>query len=761
MNTNYDYRSRLIPGLACGLILGLLSATSHAQDDPKEPLTKRMLDRFEKVHELRTSQKVGEGEDGILKVLVPPQKPPGVALSPSDEELLSEENDDRNGLYRLLANETHTSADKVGRFRAALIREKLGNGPYAFWFQKPVMDKVNWIGPARKPGDGTPDMEQAIPRYVLAGPGATMFEKPSATSTKVEANLGVFEAFRVSGSRQQGDVRWFRVEQEGGASPGWLQEKDVLRWDHRLVARYANRQNRGSVVFFKDSQALTDLGKMDPATRNSKVGEWRKELTARDGRKPEPDAGPVQAIGIEPEVTPDQKAKPYMMPILNKLEKGISLANQEADAFEIASCGGEDIGKTPSKPGPGDVKADIVFVMDTTGSMQPYLDSLLNVAREATAALNMTNGGSADRFKFGFMGYQDDPKKPGIQYLTKNFTPDDLQDLASFSTTLSGIRANRITPDEYPEEVLAGMADAIDKMKWRKGPEVIKLIIQCGDAPPLASLCGLSADGVRSLADESGIKIISLHVLDPEYKRFHAEGRRAFTALATNPGGGLPAYFGVPGGDMKGFESKARSAMLMAINQVKELAGETPVPNADPDQEVVAIMKDLMEGAVIDYRGRKEPGSVARLQRAWTLGRDPTGRHLQALEPCVVLNKTELDNLFRTLKDLSDNVENGDVDLAAMRDKVAAAIIQVFRDPKTVSKDLEADLKSLPIHSNVMSINNEMWVAMTPLQRMEKLSLWNSYINYYQSIYNGTNYWFKPNANSRELWAAIRLDMFP
>jgi len=115
---------------------------------------------------------------------------------------------------------------------------------------------------------------------------------------------------------------------------------------------------------------------------------------------------------------------------------------------------------------------DIVFAVDTTGSMGGLLDgakrtvwSIANQVREIEKDANL---------RIGLVAYRD----LGDTYVTKDFALTD--DLDAVFAELSAYEASG--GGDVPENVDAALYDAVHKMKWRSSAK--KMIFLVGDAPP-------------------------------------------------------------------------------------------------------------------------------------------------------------------------------------------------------------------------------------------------------------------------------------
>ena len=169
------------------------------------------------------------------------------------------------------------------------------------------------------------------------------------------------------------------------------------------------------------------------------------------------------------------------------------------------------------------VDMDLVFVVDMTGTMQPWVDGLMKAMSEIVAR---ADGGSnkSGGVRFGLWGYQDKDTLEGIKFRTRNFT-SELQNATDFRGLLESVKVNGMTPDSYPEDVFAGVTDAISKTPWRKDKDVQKVILLIGDAPGHTTVKDGARDDfdvgqVRQLASDAHIQIASIAILDSSKPEF-------------------------------------------------------------------------------------------------------------------------------------------------------------------------------------------------------------------------------------------------
>jgi Mg-chelatase subunit ChlD len=133
--------------------------------------------------------------------------------------------------------------------------------------------------------------------------------------------------------------------------------------------------------------------------------------------------------------------------------------------------------KEPGSPSPATTKKpriEVVFVLDTTGSM----GGLLEGAKQKiwSIANDMISAKSTPELKVGLVGYRD----KGDDYVTKPFALTD--DIDAMYGHLTAFEAGG--GGDTPESVNEALDEAINKMKWSADRDVLKIVFLVGDAPP-------------------------------------------------------------------------------------------------------------------------------------------------------------------------------------------------------------------------------------------------------------------------------------
>jgi uncharacterized protein YegL len=126
---------------------------------------------------------------------------------------------------------------------------------------------------------------------------------------------------------------------------------------------------------------------------------------------------------------------------------------------------------------------DLVFVIDTTGSMAGELREAKERVQQLATALREARPGATVRL--GVVAYRD----RGDAYVTR-VSPLSAEVAQSFDF-LATLRAE--AGGDSPEDVLSGLAAALHEIEWSASPTVDRQVFLIGDAPPHLDY----ADGAR------------------------------------------------------------------------------------------------------------------------------------------------------------------------------------------------------------------------------------------------------------------------
>lgn len=596
------------------------------------------------------------------------------------------------------------------------------------------------------------DGKTTLFQRVLTRPGAALAASPGAAGGKP---LDPFSVFFVYERKDQGGKPWLLVGGgSDGKTAGYLAEADTVPWRHTITLSFAPPGNRERVLFFREREGLTSFVNADNAVAETQ--RLTKEIAAKGT------LGPSHAvIAAEPEKFVDLKDQFYLLPVVEAastlLKSGhrvrvVKVASVTRDAGAAAA---------PATPAKGDAgianyNAAVVFVIDATSSMQPYIDratkALEEVLRQAEEAKVL------NRIKFGLVGFQDDPAKTkGVEYLSKIFVdPSQNATRAQFMAAMGTLKATKSSTRAYAEDAYAAIDESLRKINWQNyGGRYIVFISDASarEGGTAFAATGLKTEEVRNQARERGVALYAMHLKTPEGAKDHALAEAQFKRLTDWHGKGS-LYFPVEAGDPAKFENDVRRMARALVEQVKapDKALSAPAGKADAVQDSVDAVGRAM---VLAYLGRQQGTKSPPMYEAWAMDRDVGVRTQPAFTVRVLLTKNQLSDLQSTLRGVLAAGEKGQLDPSSFFDQLRSAAVAMGRDPSKLgqgkAKTLEQAglmgeyLDGLPYQSPLMAVNLQDWTNLGVGRSQEILDTIKSKIVLYQRFHDDVDRWVKLN----------------
>jgi len=126
------------------------------------------------------------------------------------------------------------------------------------------------------------------------------------------------------------------------------------------------------------------------------------------------------------------------------------------------------------KPGTKKPKVEVVFCLDTTGSMGGLIEGAK--AKIWSISNQIASGKPTPELRIGLVAYRD----KGDAYITQ--VHDLTDDLDAVHAKLKTFQA--AGGGDTPEHVNQGLYDSVHKVKWSEDNKTLKIIFLVGDAPP-------------------------------------------------------------------------------------------------------------------------------------------------------------------------------------------------------------------------------------------------------------------------------------
>lgn len=584
---------------------------------------------------------------------------------------------------------------------------------------------------------------------------------------------------------------WYQVAQSvQGPAMGWMQATDVLEWKQALIVAYTHPgvegEERQRVLMFR---TLEDLRQITESDIRSDVSLFLYENVAND-------RVPASLASKEPERYVDIDQSFYMLPIVDfegidldgddarylrlaaavPQQRGADTLNEEVYAAEAKKKGEmtEEAAKT--------LGVDVVFVMDMTRSMQPYIDR----TKEAIAGLarSMATPEVKDKLRFGLVGYRDSVELiPALKYTTHNFTPD-LVDVDGFLQILEKeAKATRIGSVDYPEEVFAGV-DAGLSSAWDQG--YLRFMFLVGDASShpeghKQNTSGKDANVLHLAALDNDVRILVFHLLDPRMPDDNPIAKAQFSVLSSTERGDADGLVQINTEKPEQFSdamNKGAGLIFEILNKLQsgeslQLAGASQESDRNEEKGVGdqarRKMEKLMSEALVEYLGKeaKPPKDIL----VWALDRDLTDPAIQSLDVRVLITKAQLSDMITVIDGVISAMARAKVTQMQFFEALQEVSGQTLKNPDaldTADKLADAGLlpsfvSSLPYHSEILTLNNDMFAAMTAEQRAVLESSLRAKMKQYRDINEQVDGWVRLNEtdeDSQKIYP-LRLDYLP
>ena len=615
---------------------------------------------------------------------------------------------------------------------------------------------------------------------VVSHPGANLYVAPDKTSALVQANLKPFTVLYVYAREYAGDRQWLKVGPSSNCQPsGWINGYFTSEWRQSLTLVFTERSGRRPVLFFDSLESLEQVA------ASASPGQEARELMStftdiQAGKLSAPDEFPIMAM--EPPKEAVSRQRFYLIPIFQTAElfEGVKF-------LEVASI---DPGSW-KLPINHQLRTAIVFVIDTTISMKPYIERTREAVRKVYDAIEET--GLSELVGFGLVAFRSSTRKtPSLEYVSRVFS--DIKDgtqREAFERELAGVREAKVSSHSFNEDALAGLKTAIEDLDWK--PYQSRLIFLITDAGAIRnddpfSTTGMNETEIADIADAHGAKVFVLHIRTPAGERFdnfqYAETQyRALTGQSDPTIGDL--YVPIDAGTTEiGVRTFGRVVEKVA-SQMVELVRSTSVgrrlqmperQSAGPGDVVAdAAHKAAVLGysMQLEYLGKKGDVGAPQVVTSWVSDMDLTQPDTPSFNVTVLLTKNQLSDLHQRLRIILDQAQR--TKRTGARDffqGILSAAAQISRDPSLFSKKPYQNLgqmglvgeflDDLPYRSAIMRLSEEDWYRMSVGEQQALVDDLKSKIRRYRQYHDDVDNWVSFGATDPgEFYYRVPLSMMP
>lgn len=593
----------------------------------------------------------------------------------------------------------------------------------------------------------TQDNKKALYQRVITVPGAVMAagigDRPDATR-----RVPPFSTYYVYDRRTRDGRAWLEVGSDSnGTVDGWIVGDEVVDWKQTLTVAFRDSAEQERVLLFGDRSSLKGL-----LDANDAEGYARLRSAALAGGSA---ASPV--VAIQPEGFLDIRKDFYLIPILD--HEDVLVGGEQARLLHVATVPLQDSAAIASA-----YRSGIVFVIDTTVSMKPYIDSTRRVMRQVYEAIDAAD--LSDRVSYGLVAFRDNIESaPGLEYVARTYA--SLADGASgkeFLARAGQVKEAQVSSEGFNEDAYAGIEHAIRTIDWSDFyARYVVLITDAGPrvgGDPLATT-PFDTDGLRRVARDKNIALSVFHLRTPAGAANHADAEKHYRALTRIPGIG-EFYYPVETGNVDSFQAALSGLTGQLTAQVREAASGRPptrVAAGSAAQDELGAFQDKFAklGYALRMRFLRESAEqrVPSLFDAWMVDRDFANPQERSVDVRVLLTRNQLSDLHEVLRQVLIRAEEGTLAPDTFLDELKSLAATISRDPqaaKTATRAVGGQsladlgymreyLEGLPYRSEVMNLDLSIWEQWPAQRQFEFVNQLDSKVAYYRALHDNVDLW--------------------
>ena len=601
--------------------------------------------------------------------------------------------------------------------------------------------------------------KRSLFQQVITHPGANLYASASKSAQLLEARIKPFTVYYVYERTSADETDWLKVGLSSSCEfSGWVKEDKISEWRQVLTLVFTERQGRQPVLFFKNLEALDQVaGSASPSEEAIQLASRFQSIQA--GSVPAPEDYPI--LAMEPSEEAVSRNRFYLMPIFQTVElfEGVKF-------LELASI---DPG-TWQLPDELELRTSIVFVIDTTISMKPYIDRTREAVRKIYDAIQAA--GLADKVAFGLVAFRSSTEKtPGLEYVSNVLS--DLRDgrqRTEFENALAAAEEAKVSSHSFNEDAFAGLKTALDKLNW--GPYQSRIMLLITDAGPIRnddpySTTGMNEAEIADMAAAKGVRTFVLHLRTPLAEKLnninYAEAQyRALTGQSDSTIGDL--YLPIDATDTQtGVQTFGRvvegvGAQMVRLVKVAGTGERLQMPD-QPSSGTGGVVEEAERKAAIlgyamqlEFLGRRGKVQAPQVVTSWVSDMDLVRPDTPSFKVTVLLNKNQLSDLYQRLRVILDQAQR--TKRTGARDffqGILSAAAQISRDPTQFSLKpnqnlgqlglLGEFLDDLPYRSSIMRLTEEDWYRMSVGEQQALVDDIKSKIRRYQQYNNDVSSW--------------------
>lgn len=629
--------------------------------------------------------------------------------------------------------------------------------------------------------------KKTLYQRVLTTPSCRLFS--SATDQQGKP-VPAFSRFYIYQRTEQAGAERLQVGPDSqGKTVGWLDKACTVDWKMQLTLAFTNPANRDRMLFFQERTLLEEvLDTPDPATLVAPIRQALRKDAQAEG-----------VLAQEPEYFVDVQEQFYLLPVLSgeevMTENGFRtrLLNVASVSKQTADQNEPDAAKNEPQPDQDALRtsqikgfsAAVVFVIDSTISMDPYIERTREAVRKVYSKVE--EQGLSEQVKFGLIAFRSNlDAAPGIEYLTRMYAdPNTVTSSEDFLAKVADLKQAKVSTVAYDEDAYAGVLEALDKVNWNDfGARYVVLITDAGalEGNNTYSSTGLDAPQLRIEAAKPGVAIYTLHLKTPSGKNNHAKAEDQYRELSTYGGTQTSLYYPVNAGDVNQFGKMVDNLATALTEQVKvayqggDAIGSAARAEETGDSTTDQMLSDaeLIGHAMrLAYLGKTTGTTAPEVFHAWISDRDLVRQNIPTTDVRVLLTKAQLSDLSAVVKQILEAANEGMISPTDMFNRLRSVAAAMGADPSTLKQEkgtklaelglMSEYLDDLPYQSAVLSLDEDTWSSWDALSQEKFIRDLGIKLRHYERYNADADRWVSlaEGADARDDVYPVPLEMMP
>ncbi len=438
--------------------------------------------------------------------------------------------------------------------------------------------------------------------------------------------------------------------------------------------------------------------------------------------------------------------------------------------LQIASMSARDEAPAVRDETLKDFPVEIAFVIDSTRSMQPYIDEV----RDAVAAFTeeVGSGPVGERMRFALVEYRDSTDLvPELEFVAEtrlDFGPEATAE--AFLGAIGQVQATDVSSQGFNEDALAGLHKAITELNWSEenGAKLIFLVSDAGPRFENLTIADMMEQEMHALAEEKDIAISAWHLRTEGGAFDHASAETAYRELSSF--GGIEAYNAVELGDANAFRAML-DAQVEVYGQILEGAQEGL--RADEIEEIDRNSPAYGIGHAMQlaFLGAANGAQAPDVFDGWLLREDIPRFDTPGLDIRIMLTRNQLSTLSTVVETMIAELDASILDPTTFFDRLQTALALLAQDTSRIAEanlevlgDAVGNLLSdLPYQSDIMDMTREDWIGAGGPGQLALNQRLRSKLRAYQDIYADAGLWtaLDEAAPPGEHVTLVSLDLMP